>query len=75
LGVAGRCWWGIQAKSEIVPPLGRTVEEEISDAAKRWNADLIVVGAYGHARLREVRFGGCTQAFIFGADRPVLLMH
>jgi nucleotide-binding universal stress UspA family protein len=68
-------WHGILAETEFVSSVGRTVEEEISATARRWSADLIVLGAYGHARFREILFGGCTQAFIFGADRAIFFMH
>jgi nucleotide-binding universal stress UspA family protein len=43
--------------------------------AQECKADLVVMGAYGHSRMRELLFGGCTRAFISYADRPVLLMH
>jgi nucleotide-binding universal stress UspA family protein len=32
------------------------------------------MGAYGHSRLREVVFGGCTQSFIQEADGAALFM-
>jgi nucleotide-binding universal stress UspA family protein len=51
------------------------VQELLAQAAQTCGADLIVSGAYGHSRLREVVFGGCTQSFIRHSDRPVLLMH
>jgi len=38
-------------------------------------ADLLVLGAYGHSRLREFVFGGFTREVLFDAPIPVLLMH
>lgn len=38
-------------------------------------ADLLVLGAYGHSRLREFVFGGFTREALFDAPIPVLLMH
>jgi nucleotide-binding universal stress UspA family protein len=35
----------------------------------------VVLGAYGHARMRVLLFGSCTQAVISNADKPVLLMR
>jgi nucleotide-binding universal stress UspA family protein len=35
----------------------------------------VVSGAYGHPRMHQILFGGCTQSMIRKADRPVLLMH
>lgn len=38
-------------------------------------ADLLVMGGYGHARLREWVFGGFTQRVLEDAPIPVLLAH
>ena len=54
---------------------GLLVQELLAAAAEACGADLVVMGAYGHSRIREVLFGGCTQAFISKADKPILLMH
>lgn len=47
----------------------------MTEAAADCNADLLVMGAYGHSRVREMLFGSCTEALIHEADRPILLMH
>jgi nucleotide-binding universal stress UspA family protein len=39
------------------------------------DADLLVLGAYGHSRLRELVFGGFTREALYDAPLPVLLMH
>ncbi len=38
-------------------------------------ADLLVVGAYGHSRLRESIFGGVTNAFLQSLPCPVLMSN
>ena len=38
-------------------------------------ASLLVMGGYGHTRLREAVFGGFTRHVLAGADIPVLLAH
>jgi nucleotide-binding universal stress UspA family protein len=68
-------WSGVAAEAKVIPPHGAPLEELLAATAKEIGADLIVMGAYGHSRIREVLFGGCTRAFITHADRPVLLMH
>jgi len=68
-------WGGIPVESQLIEPDGRSPQEQISAAAKIADADLVVMGAYGHSRRREVLFGGFTQSFIDSADRPVLMMH
>jgi nucleotide-binding universal stress UspA family protein len=39
------------------------------------DADLLVMGGYGHARWREVVLGGATHSILEGATRPVLFSH
>lgn len=38
-------------------------------------ADLLVMGGYGHSRMREVVFGGFTRHILKAADLPVLMAH
>ncbi len=38
-------------------------------------ADLIVIGAYGHSRLREFVFGGVTRTLLQSMTAPVLMSH
>lgn len=39
------------------------------------NADMLIMGGYGHSRVREVIFGGFTRRVLSGADMPVLMVH
>ena len=45
------------------------------EEAGKAEADLLVMGAYGHSRLREVVLGGVTRAILGDADVPVFLIH
>jgi nucleotide-binding universal stress UspA family protein len=60
---------------QIIAPDNRPVHQLLAAAASDCQADLMVLGAYGHSHMRELIFGGCTQSFVHHADRPVLLMH
>jgi nucleotide-binding universal stress UspA family protein len=68
-------WNGVSAEVRVVPPSGRRVAPALATAADDCGADLVVMGAYGHSRARELIFGSCTEAFIDHSDRPILLMH
>ena len=68
-------WHGVPVEMQTIAPDGGPVEDLLATAARTSAADLMVMGAYGHSRMREIMFGGCTQSFIRHADRPVLLMH
>lgn len=39
------------------------------------DADLLVAGAYGHSRMREMIFGGVTRSLLKDCDIPVLMVH
>jgi nucleotide-binding universal stress UspA family protein len=45
----------------------------IVDKARALQADLIVMGAYGHSRLRELVFGGATRKMLQAPPLPVLM--
>jgi nucleotide-binding universal stress UspA family protein len=44
-------------------------------AGPRVAASLLVMGGYGHTRLREAIFGGFTRHVLAGAEIPVLMVH
>jgi len=39
------------------------------------DAELLVMGAYGHSRFREAIIGGATRDLLERAEVPVLLAH
>jgi len=43
--------------------------------ARRFKADLIVMGAYGHSRVREWLLGGATYTVLHKAPIPLLIAH
>jgi nucleotide-binding universal stress UspA family protein len=43
--------------------------------AEREKADLIVMGGYGHLRLRERLLGGVTYNLMHEAPIPILVAH
>jgi nucleotide-binding universal stress UspA family protein len=54
---------------------GRSVSDEILKAAAEFEADLLIVGCYGHSRLRETVFGGATTRMLRDMTLPVLMAH
>jgi nucleotide-binding universal stress UspA family protein len=50
-------------------PIAAVIENRCSDFA----ADLLVMGAYSHARIRERLFGGVTQTLLESMTVPVLM--
>ena len=45
------------------------------EAAAGRNADLIVMGGYGHSRLREFIWGGVTRNMLSAMTVPCLMSH
>jgi len=43
--------------------------------AKRRKADLVVMGGYGHLRLREWLLGGVTYNLMHESPVPILIAH
>jgi nucleotide-binding universal stress UspA family protein len=66
---------GINAERLVVEPDERTAGERLLDEAHRLGANLLIMGAYAHSRLRESLLGGATHHVIRSARIPVLLMH
>lgn len=53
---------------------GSSIEETLAAAANRLDADLLVLGAYSHSRVREFLFGGVTRYFLEDKGAPPLLL-
>ena len=65
---------GIRAAVENFSVTG-SIGKAILDRAGRLGADMIVMGAYGHSRLREMMLGGATREVLSAATLPVLMAH
>jgi nucleotide-binding universal stress UspA family protein len=57
------------AKGDV--DIGSTLVSYAADVS----ADLIVMGAYGHSRLREIVLGGTTRTILQSMPVPVLMAH
>lgn len=64
-------------KAEILPPMKKAgdLPKFVHECAKTLGAGMIVMGGYGHTRLREMLLGGMTDYFLHHADIPVLMAH
>jgi nucleotide-binding universal stress UspA family protein len=51
------------------------VGEALLASATELDADLMVMGGYGHSRFREVLLGGATRSVLEKMTLPVLMMH
>ena len=67
---------GVVAR-ELVPEKngGRDAAAQLDEIAADVGAGVVVAGAYGHSRVRELILGGMTQHLITQTARSVLLSH
>jgi nucleotide-binding universal stress UspA family protein len=53
----------------------QAVGEMLLTCANEMEADLLVMGCYGHTRLRELVFGGASRHVLAHMSLPVLMSH
>ncbi|MDF2117945.1 universal stress protein [Roseiarcaceae bacterium H3SJ34-1] len=66
---------GVEVIVENIPQAERSIDETLLAYASARHADLIVMGGYGHSRLREFVLGGATRGMLENTDRSVLFSH
>jgi len=66
---------GLKVNVVSQPKAGLSVGGNVLLHVQDVDADLLVMGGYGHARWREVVLGGATNSVLEGATRPVLFSH
>ncbi len=54
---------------------GAAIGSAILDYSANANADLLVMGAYGHSRAREFVLGGATKSILDLAPLPLFMAH
>ncbi len=72
--VRNLAWHGLKATAERLTPDARGAAETLL-AAVTGKAGLLVMGGYGHSRVREWVFGGFTRQLLADAPVPVLIAH
>lgn len=54
---------------------GRKIGQAILSEAQAANANLLVMGAFGHSRLQEFVLGGATKEILDASSMPILMSH
>jgi nucleotide-binding universal stress UspA family protein len=65
----------IHAELKVADDGWLTIEEGLEHEAQALGADWIVMGAYGHSRIREILFGGVTRYLLESAQFPLFIAH
>jgi nucleotide-binding universal stress UspA family protein len=66
---------GVEATYSREGPGEGAVGEDLLSRAADVNADLLVMGCYGHTRARELLLGGTTRTVLASMTLPVLMAH
>jgi len=66
---------GITPQPQLVTEHGKGIGDDLLQAATQMQADLLVMGGYGHSRLRERMLGGATREVLAQTTLPVWMHH
>jgi len=66
---------GVDVVLDEVDAKGRGIGDVFEAHVTYRNADLLVMGAYGHSRLREFVLGGATKSMLTRPPAPIFLSH
>ena len=66
---------GVKAEISVLAKTMPRVADVLVRHVRDLDADLLVMGAYGHSRFREAILGGATRNMLELAEVPVLLAH
>ncbi|MCU9850202.1 universal stress protein [Defluviimonas sp. WL0024] len=66
---------GIHAEVSVLAKTLPKTSEVLARHVRDINADMVVMGAYGHSRFREAILGGTTRNMLEHAVVPVLMAH
>ncbi len=66
---------GVKAEVSVLARSMPRISDVLNRHVRDMNADLLVMGAYGHSRFREAILGGATRNMLEQAEVPVLMAH
>jgi len=66
---------GVEVVLDTVDAAGRTIGDVLESHVTSRNADLLVMGAYGHSRIRDFILGGATKSMLSRPPFPIFLSH
>ncbi len=66
---------GAEVHVDQLPSAGQGIAGRLLRHAEECGADLVVMGGYGHWRLREMLFGGVTREVVRESRVPLLVAH
>ena len=66
---------GIEPQTEMLETIGGRAADLIIEAARKWPADLIVMGTHGRRGIRRLLLGSDAELVLHSAPVPVLMIR
>ena len=66
---------GIKAEVTVLARTMPRISDVLARHVRDMNADMLVMGAYGHSRFRQAILGGATRNMLETAEVPVFMAH
>lgn len=66
---------GVKVEIEVSHSASSSEAQLLQNKAYDWDADLFVMGAYGHSRIREFVLGGVTEDMLKSCAIPILMFR
>ena len=66
---------GIKCEVSVCNKTDNSISATLERRAGELGCDMVVMGAYGHSRLRQAIFGGTTRNILMQAQVPVFMAH
>jgi nucleotide-binding universal stress UspA family protein len=66
---------GVRGEVSVIASTSGDSAETLRRHALDKNADLLIIGAYSHSRLRQTILGGTTRSLLSDCEIPIFMMH
>lgn len=66
---------GVEVTLDTTNAAGRSIGDTLDSYVASREADLLVMGAYGHSRIRDFILGGATKSMLARPPLPIFLSH
>ena len=66
---------GVKAEVTVLARTMPRISEVLARHVRDMNADMLVMGAYGHSRFRQAILGGATRNTLESTEVPVFMAH
>ena len=66
---------GVKVELDVIDAKSQSIGEVLGNYVKSQKIDLLVMGAYGHSRVRDFVLGGATKSLLQEPPLPLFLSH